>query len=80
MLTPIKRRIVEFFRTHPHAVETIRGMSTWLSLPPSALEKAVHDLVGRKWLVAHTAGPMTGYALTRDAKILSQMEEALGGG
>ena len=79
MLTPIERKILKFFQEHPQAVETVRGIATWLGHEAEAVEEALKGLVGRKWLIADQTSVVRGYTLTGDDRVLTQIQEALEG-
>ncbi len=76
-LTPLQLRILRFFQEQPHAIETGRGIATWLGDEQRSIEKALEGLVGRKWLAMHETAAVTGYALTRDERFLTQIREVL---
>lgn len=77
-LSFIQKRILLFFQEHPHAVETIRGVATWVGGEEKLIEEALKGLVGRKWLLAHETSAVTGYSLTRDERHLGQIRKSLG--
>jgi len=77
-LTPVQRQILKFFQEHPQAVETVRGIATWLGQEAEVVEQALEGLVSRKWLALHETSAVRGYALTADARFLTQIREALG--
>jgi len=74
-VTPVQRRILNFFQEHPHAVETVRGISTWLGDETEVIQEALESLVGRKWLTADQTSAVRGYVLTRDERLLTQIQE-----
>ena len=76
-MSAIQRQILQFFLEHSNAVETIRGMSTWLGAEPQAIESALNDLVDRKWLLSHATDVLTGYTLTSDERSLGQIKQGL---
>ena len=76
-LTPIQKRILQFFQEQPHAVETVRGISTWLCMETDIVQEALQELVSREWLSADQTEAVTGYALTGDEQILVEIKEAL---
>lgn len=78
-LKPLERKVLEFFQEHPHAVETVRGLATWVTADSSATQEVLDELVERKWLVLHRALAVTGYALTDDDRFLREIHQALGG-
>ena len=76
-LTAIQRRILRFFQEQPQAVETARGISTWIGVEMEAIAEAVQDLLKRRWLTADETSVVTGYALTRDERLLTQIRNAM---
>ena len=76
-ISPIERQILQFFIEHSNAVETVRGMSTWLGAEPEAIESALNGLVEKKWLSSHAAGALTGYTLTSEERFVSQIKQTL---
>ena len=76
-LTPTGKKILLFFQEHPHAVETARGISTWLGASPDVVGKALDDLVERKWLLTHETSVVVGYTLTGDEKLVAQIRSVL---
>ena len=76
-LTPTQKRILRFFYEQPHAVETVRGLATWLSVESQVAQEALNGLVIRKWLLTHQTVAVIGYALTDDDQLLIQIEEAM---
>ncbi len=77
-LNPIQRRVLQFFYRNPQAVETPRGIHTWLGLESQPMEEALKDLVARKWLEIHEASAVIGYTLTTDARRVAEVRKALG--
>ena len=73
-IAPLKRKILLFFKEHPQAVETIRGIATWLGEEEKAIAAALEDLVGRRWLSCDKTNAVRGYVLTRETKALAQIE------
>ena len=76
-ISPIERQILQFFIEHSNAVETVRGMSTWLGTEPQAIESALNSLVEKKWLSSHAAGALTGYTLTSEERFVNQIKQTL---
>ncbi len=76
-MTPVQRQILKFFQEHPQAVETVRGLATWLGHEVAVVEQALEGLVSRRWLALHETSAVRGYALTADARFLAQIREAL---
>lgn len=78
-LTHLQRKILRFFHEQPHAVESARGISTWIGAEPEHVEEAVGDLLERGWLDSDQTSAARGYSLTRDDKLLTQIRRALAG-
>lgn len=75
--SPIKRKIILFFRENPHSVDSVRGISTWLNIKPEIVKRALEELVKEGILIAHRGRTTTGYAYTQDIDILSRIEKSL---
>ena len=84
-LTPVQARILKFFHDNPQAVESLRGIATWLGdvrdigEDVRTLEEALLSLVARGWLATHETTAVTAFSLTREERSLSQIREALKG-
>jgi len=76
-LTALQRRILHFFQGHPQAVETARGIAVWVGVEMETIAESVQDLLKRRWLTADETSAVTGYALTRDERLLAQIQNAL---
>ncbi|MCM8778772.1 MAG: hypothetical protein NC898_05880 [Candidatus Omnitrophica bacterium] len=76
--SPIKKKIILFFRENPQAVDSVRGISTWLNLKSGIARKYLEELVKDNILIAHRGATTTGYAYTQDEDILKRIEEYLG--
>ena len=75
--TWIQRRVLRFFQEHPHAVETVRGIASWVGVEVPLIGEALKGLLERKWLTADETSAVTGYALTRDGRLLAQIRQAV---
>lgn len=73
-----ERKILQFFHEHPQAVETVRGIATWLGAEIPLVQEALKGLVERKWLLADQTSVVVGFTLTCDDRLLLQLREALG--
>ncbi len=76
-LSALQRQILRFFLEHSNAVETARGMATWLGAEPQAIESALKSLVDRQWLSSHATDALTGYTLTSDEQLVNQIKKIL---
>ena len=74
----IERRILQFFQEQPQAVETVRGIAAWVSAEAGQVQQALDQLTERKWLLTHESASVRGYVLTRDERILGQIQVVLG--
>ena len=77
--TSIQVRILKFFKEQPQAVETTRGMASWVGMELELIQEALNGLVHRKWLWADETNTVTGYTLTRDERLLAQIHKVLDG-
>ncbi len=74
---PVKKKIITFFYENPQSVDSIRGISTWTSIKPKIVKKALEELVRDGILVAHRGSSTTGYAYTQDKDVTLQIEGIL---
>ena len=76
-ITPTQKRILEFFQKQPHAIETAKGMATWLCADQTDVGKALEELADRKWLLIHEASSVVGYSLTDNERLLTEIGQVL---
>ena len=79
MPTSVQVRILKFFKEQPQAVETARGMASWVDSELELIQEALSDLVHRRWLWADETASVTGYTLTQDERHLAQIHKVLEG-
>jgi DNA-binding transcriptional regulator YhcF (GntR family) len=77
--SPVKKKIIVFFHENPQAVDSVRGISTWINIKPNIVKKALEGLVREGILVAHRGSTTTGYAYTQDRDMVSRIESYLYG-
>jgi hypothetical protein len=75
--SPIHRKIVAFFHENQSALDTPRGISTWINEERSSVLEALEDLVKLKVLTADRASSTTGYSYTRDSKLIAKINKLL---
>ena len=73
----IHLKVLRFFHENQASIDTPRGVATWVGEDRAKVKKALEDLVLLDILVAHRATSTTGYSYTRDAKIISSVENFL---
>ena len=73
----IHAKIITFFHENPAAVDTLRGICVWVGHDKEKIRKALEDLVQSKILIANRGLTTTGYAYTRDEKIIRSVDEML---
>ena len=78
-MTVIQRRILRFFQEHPQAVETVRGIATWVGAESELISEELKDLLEKRWLTADETSAVTGYALTQDVHLLAQIRQVVEG-
>ena len=78
-MTVIQRRILRFFQEHPQAVETVRGIATWVGVESELISEALKELLEKRWLTADETSAVTGYALTQDDHLLAQIRQVVEG-
>lgn len=67
----IHRKIVRFFHENQGALDTPRGIATWIGEDRAKVKAALEDLVKAKILVADRVTSTTGYCYTRDAVMIA---------
>ena len=75
--SPIHLKIIRFFHENQAALDTPRGVATWVGEERSRVSACLEDLVNAKILVAHRATSTNGYSYTRDEKIISKIGKLL---
>ncbi len=75
----VERRILQFFQEQPQAVETVRGISAWVRAEAEQVQQVLDQLTERKWLLTHESASVRGYVLTRDERVLGQIQAVLEG-
>jgi hypothetical protein len=75
--TELHLKIVKFFHENQAAIDTPRGISTWVREDRTKVKKALEELAGMKILVVHRSTSTMGYSYTRNAKTLSKIEKLL---
>lgn len=73
----IHLKVIRFFHENQAALDTPRGVATWISEERSKVKKALENLVSLKILVAHRSTSTTGYSYTRDSKIIAAIAKRL---
>ncbi len=75
----IHKKIIAFFHENQAAIDTPRGVATWIEEDRTRVKKALEDLVGLGILTADRATSTTGYSYTRDRKTISKINKLLNG-
>ena len=73
----IHLKVIEFFHENQSAIDTPRGVATWISEDRETVKKVLEDLVNMDILIAHRSSSITGYSYTREAKLLSRIKKLL---
>ena len=73
----IHRKIVKFFHENQSALDTPRGVATWIGEDRVKVKNALEDLVEAKILIADRATSTTGYSYTRNTKLISRIGKLL---
>jgi len=73
----LKRDIVKFFHENQTAIDTPRGVATWVKEERSRVKDALDDLVQAGILVDHKASSTTGYNYTRNKKTIEEIGRKL---
>jgi hypothetical protein len=77
ILSDLQFKIVKFFHENQAAIDTPRGVSTWVREDRAKVLKALEELAAMKILVPHRSTSTMGYSYTRNTKIISKIEKLL---
>jgi predicted transcriptional regulator len=77
LASKIHRDIIIFFNENPTAVDTPRGVATWVHQERTVVKKALEDLVSLNILDACRATSTTGYSYTTDKKTIARIAKLL---
>jgi len=75
--SPLHLKIIKFFHENQSAVDTPRGVATWIGEDRAKVKSALEDLVKHKILVADRTASTTGYGYTRDIALISRIKKTL---
>lgn len=70
-------KIIKFFHENQNALDTPRGIATWIREDRAKVKKALEGLVELGILIAHRATSTTGYSYTRNTAFISRIEKRL---
>lgn len=73
----LHKDIITFFIENQASLDTPRGISTWIKEDRSKVKKVLDELVSEGILIAHKSTSTTGYSLTRNRKIISEIKKIL---
>jgi hypothetical protein len=73
----IHLKIIRFFHENQAAIDTPRGVATWIHDDRAKVKKALEDLAGLNILVAHPCTSTTGYSYTQNSAIASKIAKFL---
>jgi len=74
----LHRDIVSFFNDNPAAIDTPRGIATWVRGDNSKVEYVLEDLVTSGIVIADRTPSTVGYSYTSDPKIIAKVKHILG--
>ena len=69
------RKILFFFNENPNCIDTVKGISLWISGDINTIQKALNRLVEEGIITSHTAASTTAYAYTNDKGIVKKIEK-----
>ena len=73
----VHHKIIAFFHENQAALDTPRGIATWIRDDRTKVKNALEDLVALGVLIAHRSTSTTGYSYTRNNKVISKIEKLL---
>jgi len=71
------RDIIKFFHENQSSIDTPRGIATWVETDRPQAKKALDKLVEAGILTAHKVSSTTGYAYTRNKKLINEIDKKL---
>ena len=75
----LERAIVRFFHENQTAIDTPRGIATWVKAERPAVKAALDKLVRAGILLEDRVSSTTGYSYTGDKKLIRKIGERLKG-
>ena len=74
---PACLEIVKFFHENPSAIDTPRGIATWVSMDLDVAREALEKLTKINILTRHKAYQAAAYGYTNNKRIVAQVAEIL---
>jgi len=74
----LHRAVVTFFHENQASIDTPRGIATWVRGEYNNVKEVLEELTAQGILEAHKVTSTTGYAYTRDTKVINEVKKALG--
>ena len=74
---PDLRKVAKFFHENPAAIDTPRGIATWVGIDPDTAKKALEELAGIGALIRHKIYKTTAYGYTNNKRMIAQIAEIL---
>ncbi len=71
------RKILEFFSENPNALDTPRGIATWINQEVKHVAPALDKLEKLGYLIEHRVSSTIGYSYTRDKKKIAMISRIL---
>ena len=75
--TSVFRDIVSFFYENPGSIDTAKGISTWVRKNRTEVVNILNQLVDFGILESLKTTSTTGYSITRNRKILSEIKKII---
>ena len=69
------RKILLFFNENPNCIDTVKGISLWISGDINAIQKALNQLVKEGVITSHQTASTTAYAYTNNKEIVKKIEK-----
>lgn len=71
----VARKILFFFNENPNCIDTVKGISLWISGDMDAIQKTLNQLVKEGIITSHSAASTAAYAYTNNKEIVKKIEK-----
>jgi len=69
------RKILLFFNENPNCIDTVKGISLWISGDVNAVQKALNQLIKEGIITSHRTASTAAYAYTNNKEIVKKIEK-----
>jgi hypothetical protein len=69
------KKIILFFNENPNCIDTAKGISLWIGLDASVMQKTLDQLVKEGIITSHQTASTIAYAYTNNKEIVKKIEK-----